>query len=95
MKNVGGQGKNWGWGPSGAFEVWFIVVSEATPMWDPGDSKQLRTPIQVSLGTIMENVLEMLWIGLGHVRGAAVESCGPGCKSLFPGLSSDCGGVHW
>jgi hypothetical protein len=35
----------WSWGPSGAFEMWFIVGSEATPMWDPGDSRQLRTPI--------------------------------------------------
>lgn len=53
-------GWGWGWGPSDAFEMWFIVGSEATPMWDPGDSRQLRTPIQVSLGTVMENDLEML-----------------------------------
>lgn len=52
-------------GPSGVFEMWFIVGAEATLMWDPGDSRQLGTPIQVSLGTVMENVLEMLWIRAG------------------------------
>lgn len=75
-------GWGWGWGPSGVFEMWFIVGSEATPMWDPGDSRQLRTPIQVSLETVMENVLEKLWIRARALRGAAVESCGPGCRSL-------------
>lgn len=43
-----------------------------------------------------EQLCKMTWrcceLGLGHVRGAAVESYGPGC--LFTGLSSDCGGLH-
>lgn len=35
-----------------------------------GSRRRLGTPIQVSLGTVTENVLEMLWIGAG-----ACERC--------------------
>lgn len=46
-----------------------LLGSEVTPLWDSGDLRQLRTPIQVSLGRIMGSVLEMLWIGAGaHER---------------------------
>lgn len=50
-----------------------------------GSRRQLRILIQVSLGTVMENVLEMLWMGAG-----ACERCC--CGELWTRVQAP---VHW